>query len=231
MMPTNIERSSNGLPLFLTLTLLATGCAGQRAVDESMPMPRYPAPVAGQAESGAIYDAGTSLRIFEDLRASRVGDIITVRLTERTIASKSAGTSTSKSTSAELANPTILGRPITRKGDPVFGGSLGGNQSFDGEGSSNQSNSLNGDITVTVMQRYPNGNLLIQGEKWVTLNQGKEFIRLSGIIRPYDIAPDNSVTSANVANAQITYSSKGVLAASNRMGLISRFFHSVFYPY
>ena len=103
--------------------------------------------------------------------------------------------------------------------------------SFDGEGASNQSNSLTGDITVTVVESLSNGNLIVQGEKWVTINQGREFIRLKGIIRSIDIGPDNSVPSGKVANAQITYSSKGVLAAANRMGLISRFFHSVLYPY
>jgi flagellar L-ring protein precursor FlgH len=108
---------------------------------------------------------------------------------------------------------------------------LSGDSSFDGIGSSSQSNSLLGDITVTVVQRLPNGNLRIRGEKWVTLNQGREFIRLSGIIRPDDIEPDNSLESYRIADAQITYSSKGVLAAANRMGPISRFFNSIFHPY
>ena len=113
----------------------------------------------------------------------------------------------------------------------MFTGSLAGESGFDGAGSSSQSNSLVGDITVTVVERFANGNLRIRGEKWVTLNQGREFIRLSGIIRPYDIGPDNAVLSSKVANAQITYSSKGALAAANKMGIISRFFNSIFYPY
>jgi flagellar L-ring protein precursor FlgH len=210
---------------------IASGCASQQGLDEQMPMPDYVAPPVGQPTTGAIYESGSSLRIFEDLRPSRVGDIITVRLVERTIAQQNSSTSTSKSTSAELDNPTVFGRPLTKDGDPLFTGSLGGEQSFDGEGSSNQSNRLDGDITVTVVERHPNGNLVVQGEKWVTINQGREFIRLSGVIRPFDIEPDNSIASGRVANAQITYSSKGVMAAANRMGLITRFFHSVLYPY
>ena len=114
-----------------------------------------------------------------------------MRLVERTIASQSSSTSTSKSTSATLDNPTAFGRPLTREGDPLFTGSLGGDQTFDGEGSSNQSNRLDGDIAVTVVERLPNGNLVVQGEKWVTINQGREFIRLSGMIRPFDIEPDS----------------------------------------
>ena len=139
--------------------------------------------------------------------------------------------SISYSTPKSLGNPSVFGTPLTHKGVPLFEGALSGSSSFDGKGSSSQSNSLAGDITVTVVDRLPNGNLVISGEKWVTLNQGQEFIRLSGIIRPDDIEPDNSLLSTRIANAQITYSSKGVLAAANKMGLISRFFNSVFHPY
>ena len=188
-------------------------------------------PPEDPATGGAIYQSATSVRLFEDLRANRIGDILTVRLVEQTNASKNSATSTSKSTAASLTNPTILGRPSTLNGTPLFDGSLSGDQSFDGSGASSQSNSLEGDITVTVVARYPNGNLVIRGEKWVTLNQGKEYIRLSGIVRPFDIAPDNSVVSTQIADAEITYSSRGVLAAANRMGLVSRFFHSILHPY
>ena len=200
-------------------------------MEERFDPPVLVQPAMLPAAGGSIYQANTGMRLFEDLRAARVGDILTVRLVEQTIASKSSNTSTSKSTEAALTNPTIFGRPVTRNGVAILNGSLSGEHTFDGAGASNQSNSLVGDITVTVVERYPNGNLRIRGEKWVTLNQGREFIRLSGIIRPYDIEPDNSVLSAKVADAQITYSSKGVLAAANRMGLISRFFQSIFSGY
>lgn len=217
--------------LVAEILLLAGGCGHSPVMGESYdpptPMPIASAPPTG----GSIYQAGLDMHLFEDIKAGRIGDILTVRLVEQTAASKNSATSTSKSTEATLANPTVLGRPITRGGVPLFDGSLGGDSSFDGSGSSSQSNSLVGDITVTVIDRYPNGNLLIRGEKWVTLNQGKEFIQLSGIIRPFDIGPDNAVLSSKVADAQITYSSKGVLASANTMGFISRFFNSVFHPY
>ena len=211
--------------------LLASGCASIPDNDESF-APVAPAePVFALPSSGAIYQSGTDLRLFEDLKASRVGDILTVKLIERTNASKNSATSTTKSTETALQNPTVFGRALSKDGTPLFEGSLNGEQAFDGTGSSSQSNSLVGDITVTVVNRQPNGNLEIRGEKWVNINQGKEFIRLSGIVRPTDIEPDNSVASTRIANAQIAYSSKGVMAAANRMGLISRFFHSVLYPY
>lgn len=218
--------------LAVVTTLLAVGaCSALPEPTESFDPPTPIGQVYAQPTGGSIYQSGTEIRLFEDLKAGRVGDILTVRLIEQTNASKNSSTSTSKSTDASLANPTVFGRPITLDGTPLFDATLSGEQAFDGEGASSQSNSLQGDITVTVVERFPNGNLRIRGEKWVMLNQGKEYIRLSGIIRSYDIAPDNSVASNKIADAEISYSSKGVLAAANRMGLISRFFHSIFHPY
>lgn len=227
-MTSNTPRSLLGAAI---LAVAVTGCGSAPAVFESY---EPPVPVEAQYEKptgGAIYQSNTSVHLFEDLRAGRIGDILTVRLIEQTNASKNSATSTSKSTESTLTNPTVLGRPVTRDGTPLFDGTLSGEQAFDGSGTSSQSNSLQGDITVTVVHRYPNGNLRIRGEKWLVLNQGKEYIRLSGIIRPVDIAPDNSVPSTKIADADIAYSSKGVLAAANRMGLISRFFHSILHPY
>lgn len=210
---------------------LLAGCAipyvEQQSWEPAQPIPTIPR----TPTDGAIFAAGAEVRLFEDRKAGRVGDILTVRLIERTNASKNSATSTSKSTETELANPTVFGRSLSRDGIPLFQGSLAGDQTFDGAGSSSQSNSLSGDITVTVTERLPNGNLRIRGEKWVTLNQGREFMRLSGIIRPDDIETDNSVLSNRIADAEIAYSSRGVMAAANRMGLISRFFHSVLHPY
>jgi flagellar L-ring protein precursor FlgH len=213
-------------------TVVATAGCATKVFEEDSFEPAKPLPqVYVPPTTGAIYASGTEARLFEDRKAGRVGDILTVRLAEKTNASKNSQTSTSKSTEAELANPTIFGRPITSDGIPLFQGSLSGEQKFDGTGASSQSNSLTGDITVTVTERLPNGNLRIRGEKWVTLNQGREFIRLSGIIRRDDIEADNSVFSNRIADAEIAYSSKGVMAAANRMGLISRFFHSILHPY
>src|SRR5690606_38111833 len=97
-------------------------------------------------------------------------------------------------------------------------------QEFAGQGNSSQSNRLDGSITVTVTQVLPNGNLRVEGEKWLALNQGEELIHLAGIVRPADIGPDNSVSSLKVADARISYRGKGVLADANSPGLLTRFF-------
>jgi flagellar L-ring protein precursor FlgH len=84
---------------------------------------------------------------------------------------------------------------------------------------------------VTVVQRLDNGNLVVRGEKWITINQGREFVRVSGIIRPIDIDPDNSIPSSRVANARIAYSGKGAVADSAAPGLLARFFNSPWTPF
>ncbi len=217
--------------LLTVVLLLVGGCARIDRLRDPYEPPAPVMPELGPATGGAIYRDGGATRLFEDLRAARVGDILTVRLLESTAASLQSNTTTSKSTEASFTTPTFLGRPVTRNGTALFDGSLGGEQEFEGAGTSNQSNSLQGNVTVTVVERLANGNLRIRGEKRVLLNQGDEFIRLDGIVRPYDIEPDNSIPSAKVADARITYSSKCVLAAANKMGPFARFFHSVLSPY
>ena len=180
---------------------------------------------------GAIYQAGQQIELFADLKARRVGDVLTIRLTESTAASKSAVTKTTKTTAVADTGPTLFGKTITAAGVPIFTTSLNGKDSFDGEGSSTQGNSFTGSLTVTVVDVQPNGNLVVQGDKTLKLNQGDEFVHLSGIVRRADIATDNTVTSDRVADAHISYSGKGVIDASNRMGWLARFFNSAFAPY
>lgn len=189
----------------------------------------YPAtipqePALPPPESGAVYRPTTSIALFEDNKARRVGDTITVRLAERTQASKSASTDASKESKTDTGSPTLLGGPVTSNGKEILSNSWETDQEFTGQGSSSQSNRLDGNITVTVAEVLPNGNLVVRGEKWLTLNQGEEYIQISGIVRPADIAVDNSVPSYKVADARITYSGNGLVPDANRPGLITRFF-------
>jgi flagellar L-ring protein FlgH len=180
---------------------------------------------------GAIYQQGQQIELFADLKARRVGDVLTIRLTETTSASKSAVTKTAKTTTVNNTGPTIFGKTITASGVPIFTTTLAGADAFDGEGSSTQANSLAGSLTVTVMEVQSNGNLVVQGDKTLKLNQGDEFVHVSGVVRRADIATDNTVTSDKVADAHISYSGKGVINSSNSMGWLARFFNSVFAPY
>jgi flagellar L-ring protein precursor FlgH len=206
------------------------GCVSKPSEpDYSATLPE-PAPTAGQA-NGAIYQAGHDVALFENAVARRVGDTLTIRLNERTNASKSSTTSTSKSTNIDLTGPTIAGRPVTAHGTEILSASVDNNAEFDGEGASTQSNRLEGDITVTVAQRLSNGNLLIRGQKWISINQGQEYVRIQGIVRPIDIDPDNSISSLKVADAMIAYGGKGAIANANSPGLLARFFNLPFLPF
>jgi len=183
------------------------------------------------AANGAIYQAGYDIPLFENPVARRVGDVLTIRLVENTNATKSSRTSTAKATAVTLPSPTIGGRPVTLSGTEILSGGMQNDSSFDGQGSSSQSNRLNGDISVTISKRLPNGNLLVRGEKWITINQGREFIRVSGLVRQIDIEPDNSVPSAKVGNASITYAGRGAVADANAPSWLARFFMSPKLPF
>ncbi len=218
--------------VLLSVVLATTGCG------LLPPKKHAPDPVVARVlppptprTDGAIYQAGQQMELFADLKARRVGDVLTIRLTESTNASKSATTKTAKTTAVTSTGPTIFGRTPTVGGVSLFSNSLNGADSFDGTGSSTQGNSFTGSLTVTVMDVQPNGNLVVQGDKTLKLNQGDEFVHLSGVVRRADIATDNTVTSDKVADAHISYSGRGVIDASNRMGWLARFFNSGYAPY
>jgi flagellar L-ring protein precursor FlgH len=192
--------------------------------------PRELPPPAARTD-GAIYQAGQELALFADLKARRIGDVLTIVLNESTNASKSAITKTTKTSAVTDTGPTIFGKSITAKGVPILDTTLSGSHAFDGEGSSTQGNSLVGSLTVTVVDVQSNGNLVVQGDKSLKLNQGDEFIHIAGVVRPADIATNNTVTSDKIADAHISYSGKGVIDNSNRMGWLTRFFNSMFSPF
>lgn len=181
--------------------------------------------------TGTVFNPAGSFDLFMDLRARAVGDILTIELIEKTNAQKEQSTSTAKKSKTDTGTPIIAGGPITYKGKQILSNSITGDRAFDGKADSTQSNSLIGNITVSVAERLPNGNLLVRGEKLININQGEEYIRLQGIIRPVDIGPDNAVASTKVADAKISYSAKGALADSNKQGWLSRFFNSPIFPF
>jgi flagellar L-ring protein precursor FlgH len=179
-----------------------------------------PAPSAG-----AIGSPNQGMALFEDAKARSAGDLLTVLLVEATTAQKSAKTDTSKSDNDTLGNIGIFGKTLHTNS------SVSSARAFSGSGDSSQSNSIQGSITVAVVQRLPNGNLLVRGEKQIQINQGYEYVKLEGIIRPADIATDNSVTSDRVANARISYTGKGMINDANNQGWLTRFFNSPWFPF
>jgi flagellar L-ring protein precursor FlgH len=216
----------------LQLSALVSACGMIPAKDHKPePVVARVLPPPTPRTEGAIYQAGQQMELFADLKARRVGDVLTIVLNESTNASKNAITKTAKTTTVANSAPTLFGQSMTIKGAPILSATLNGADSFDGEGSSTQSNSLAGSLTVTVVDVQANGNLVVQGDKTLKLNQGDEFVHISGVIRTADIATNNTVTSDKLADAKISYSGKGVVDSSNRMGWLARFFNSPFSPF
>lgn len=174
---------------------------------------------------GGLFRAGHYGSLLQDRRAVRVGDILTIVLDESTQSSKSAGTSFGKSSGLSVGVPTVLDKAY-----PKLQSSAEAEREFAGSAKSSQQNTLRGAIAVTVHEVMPNGTLLVKGEKTLRLNQGDEFIRLAGLVRPEDISRFNQVSSQSVANARISYAGRGVLNDSNSAGLLTRFFSHPLFP-
>ncbi len=226
-------RAGNYL-LTLGMMVLLAGCSTSPKRDSLAYAPAKPQDMtAPVSHNGAIYQEGFALSLFEDKKARRVGDALTIVLVEKTAASKKATTNTAKAGDIKAGIPSLLGAPLTfnapgRAGlDLALEAELSSDQKFTGQGDSSLSNSLNGRITVTVAEVLSNGYLVVRGEKQLNINQGDEYVRFSGIVRPADVRSDNTVASTLVADAKITYIGDGVVADANSMGIIGRFFNKL----
>jgi flagellar L-ring protein FlgH len=193
-----------------------------------VPKPDYSAsiaaPVASAPANGAIFQAASGYApLTSGMRASRVGDVLTIALVERTAATKSTSQTTDRGGSIGLTPPTTGLLSLFNPSD--IGAS--GTNAFKGQGQTAQSNALSGEISVTIAAVYPNGTMLVRGQKLVTLNRGDEVVQVSGVIREADIGSDNRVLSTRIADARITYTGKGELARASQQGWLQRFFSKV----
>ncbi len=221
-----MSTSSSSCAALLALCALAAAPADARrkaAPDLDYAASPPLAPVAAPAD-GAIFHASYGYApLTSGARAATVGDTLTIALVERTQAVKTNSASTDRSGNIGITPPTTGPLSFFKPSDVAVG--AGG--TFNGKGQASQSNALTGEVTVTVAQVLANGNLLVRGEKLVTLNRGDEQIRIAGIVRTADIMPDNRVLSTRVADARITYSGSGEIARASTQGWLGRFFSRV----
>jgi flagellar L-ring protein precursor FlgH len=166
--------------------------------------------------SGSIYQSGYDL---------------TITLLEKTQAKKADDLKTKKDNQMSVTAPTLFGMAASVLTGNDVETKLASTKEFTGTGAADQSNSLSGNISVTVVDLLPNGNLSVRGEKRVTLNQGDEFIRLSGIVRPVDINSGNIITSDKVADVTIMYVGEGAMADASKMGWLARIVQSPWFPF
>jgi len=186
--------------------------------------PIYETETVSESEAGfgSIYKPKQGSLFAMEGRASRVGDILTVAFTESFQATKSQNAATSRSSESSVTFP-----PVVEKLIPGEEFASSGENTFSGSGSTAQSNSLTGSVSVHVIRVFGNGNLEIMGQKKLTLNNGDEYIRVSGIVRPRDISADNVVQSDRIANADINYIGAGDIARSGKKGWYTKLMETI----
>lgn len=218
--------------LVVALTSLLAACVTTSQVQPDDPFyaPVIPEiPTEPEVRNGSLFQDLYARDIYSDSKARRLGDIIVVSLNESTSANKGAKSEISKDTTVGVGASNILGQVPVWNGAPMKV-ELGSSNDFQGESKVRQNNTLDGTISVTVTQILPNGNLVVRGEKWITINTGDEYVRLTGIVRPDDIAADNTIDSNRVANARIQYSGTGSTHDNQEAGWLARFFSSALFP-
>jgi len=202
--------------------LALCACTTERPAGFAAALPPPPVVQAGPADGSIYQAAGGYAPLYYGQRASRVGDLITVVLIERTQASKSASSDTQRNGGFTLSPPST--GPFSF--DPAVLNSSG-SSSFNGQGDASQTSRLSGDLTVTIAEVRPNGTALVRGEKVMQLSQGEEWVQLSGIVRLADIDSSNRIASPRIADARITYAGSGAVQRASREGWLSRFFNLV----
>jgi len=219
----------------LILTLVGvTACANtHKAIDPKsavIPQKIYKVkPV--KLSDGGLWPGDTAKNLlFEDTKARKVGDILTVVLNETATSTQSATTDTSKSSSTALAATSIMGLPsdmgvknflgLGNGFDPTVGAT--NDRSNKGSGTTTRSGTLTGTVSATIIAINGNGNFEIEGKRSVTINFEEQLMILTGIIRPSDINYDNTINSSLIADASITYTGDGVIAEEQRVGWLMR---------
>ena len=228
------------LMIGMTILFLA-GCASDpispayRADMKKVQEPSYPEYQSPKVEEGSLWSEQRGMSLFTDIRASRVGDTVTIRIVEDPEAALSANTKTSRSSSVNgklqflgymqwLAdhNQNLAQNPGV---DALINSSLV--SSYDGKGTSDRDGHVNAYITAMVIKVLPNGNLFISGKREIKVNHELQYITISGIIRPEDVTPANEISSTYIADARIAYSGVGPVSDNQSPGWLARILNHV----
>jgi flagellar L-ring protein FlgH len=219
------------IPVMLLVMVVMTGCGLTRASK------RPPAPVASVVpvapevlapKKGSIWQSTDRNTLFLDNKARNIGDIITVQISETSSAEKDATTDLSRANSNASTLGGMLDLTTVLKSDQTLASATSSTQSdFSGAGNTTRESTLLATISCLVTEVLPNGNLRIEGRRDITINFENQFILLSGIVRPEDITPANTVTSAQIADARIDYSGDGDIDDQQRPSWLNRFFSTI----
>jgi len=212
-------------PAVFAVSLTACTTVPETIVQQPVTARPQPAASLPPPANGAIFQNSAYRPMFEDRRARMVGDILTIAISEKTSAGKSAQTSASKSGSVDTGITKLFGVPAATLGKLGVGAASDNN--FEEKGAQASSNTFSGTLTVTVVDVLPNGNLAVSGEKQVAFDKGIEYVRFSGIVNPQTVGAGNVVPSAQVADARLEYRTNSRIDKAELMSQIARFFFSL----
>ena len=195
-------------------------------VDVALPTSALPPVIAqSRASNGAIFQADRYRPLFEDHRARLVGDTLNVQIVEKVSATQKSTSSIDKSGKVAAS---ISALPLISANSFARANAAGtSSNSFEGKGSTENSNDFSGTITATVTGVLPNGHLLVAGEKQIGVNHNVDVLRFSGQVDPRAIQPGNTVPSAQIANVRIEQRGRGSQADAQGIGWLGRFFLNV----
>ncbi|MGH8781910.1 flagellar basal body L-ring protein FlgH [Paraburkholderia sp.] len=204
--------------------LAACSSGPHSIVDTPMVAPVTSAPLNVNTQ-GAIYQAGSSVLLYETPRAQHIGDVLTIRLSESYTGNSNSNASASRSSdiSAQAADKSTNAAAKLAKLFNIGSAST----TFNGQGSISDTTGMSGTLAVTVIGTMPTGNLVVSGEKIIAMNGNHDRLRLSGVVNPKDVEAGNYVDSGKVANAKIEQAGEGMLADATTMGWLQRLFLSV----
>jgi flagellar L-ring protein FlgH len=218
-------------PALLASTLVAlVGCTLLEPQLTPVNRETFRAPQSVQSQAAPRHEGslftGENRRslLFVDRKAHLVNDVVTIRITESASASGEATTATDRTSSISGSLKSLFGFEPTLNNNGVNLSALEASlkNAFDGSGATSRKNSFVAMITAVVREVFPNGNLYIEGVKEVIINSERQYIIISGVIRPEDIGPDNSIPSSLIADAHVEYAGRGVLADKQRPGWLGR---------
>ncbi|TCK03894.1 flagellar L-ring protein precursor FlgH [Phorcysia thermohydrogeniphila] len=209
--------------LFSLVFLFSCGSVQEKKTVSTFSSP--PPEVKPQPPSpGSLFSGYENL--FSDPKARNVGDVVTIKVYENLSGTGSVQSSSAKQSSFDINvnKPTVLGNKVPGSSkDPLLNFSTSPKVDFAGKGATARNARLIATISARVVKVYPNGDLYVVGEKVIRINDDVQVLRISGIVRPEDIAPDNSVPSSKVANMYVEYNGKGYMAENQRPGWLARF--------
>ncbi|HID98198.1 MAG TPA: flagellar basal body L-ring protein FlgH [Thermodesulfobacteriaceae bacterium] len=220
--------------LLITCACIAAGCTYPAGREAHAPIaPRYlvPKPIITERAEGSLFDPGQNPSLIADFRARQVGDVVTILIQEDLKGSKDVKTKSDRTSNLNIGLTGILGLEWNKQWQPNYPNqtvdatkALGGStkSKFEGKGNTHRNTKLEGTVSARVIEILPGGNLLVQATRELRINNETQYLVLTGVVRPKDLGPDNTIPSTRLADARIEYTGSGVISENQKPGWLAR---------